>query len=198
MYIRNLGKSGAFLISWPKKWNVYSPSAQKPSKLTGQYDKNSISYKLERIIVGAQLVSGLKHITYTMPLNNTHFETGRNVEQCLGMVGYGQNIRQNWVKRKSRLKPSMFKSIHVPVRSSKPYHTAVSKTLIIINRQNKLPAGCIFPGVNDLTKSSGVMNTSLSSPMCTTLSDAKYLNTLSGVLYCLIRFSYSIIWNEGV
>lgn len=60
-----------------------------------------------------------------------------------------------------------------------------------------LPAGCIFPGVNDLTKSSGVINTSLSSPMCTTLSVAKYLKTLSGVLYCLIRFSYSIIWRTS-
>lgn len=61
-------------------------------------------------------------------------------------------------------------------------------------RSISLPAGCIFPGVNDLTKSSGVINTSLSSPTCTTFRVAKYLNTLSGVLYCLIRFSYSIIW----
>lgn len=56
-----------------------------------------------------------------------------------------------------------------------------------------LPSGCIVSGVNDLTKSSGVMKITLVSASC---SVAKYLKTLSGVLYALILFSYSMIYKK--
>jgi hypothetical protein len=58
----------------------------------------------------------------------------------------------------------------------------------------KLPCGCKTPGVSDLKKSSGVINTSC-VPLTgfITSSVAKYRNTLSGVENCLMRFSYSII-----
>lgn len=58
-----------------------------------------------------------------------------------------------------------------------------------------IPSGCFMPGVIARKKSSGVMKTSVVSPILN-LTVAKYLNILSGVEYDLILFSYSIICGE--
>lgn len=60
--------------------------------------------------------------------------------------------------------------------------------------KNLLPSGCLMPGVIQRRKSSGVINISWSPWSPCTFRVAKYRKILSGVEYCRIRFSYSMIW----
>lgn len=83
---------------------------------------------------------------------------------------------------KSRHKPNAF------------YFWSSVFMLLLLKKLAKsdLPSGCCIFGVIALKKSSGVKNTSVLLPS-EIRTVAKYRNILSGVEYCRILFSYSII-----